>query len=188
MMWHTCTHLLGSFPAPQPFLPLSLCRLPPLGHLGPLPVETTCVPTCPLLWPRQRVLQQGLEDLRHVHSRGHSNLVAARHGPAGGACSGEFGSSWRGRGWLGSHRLGRQAGCEPEAANGQPQPQPACPPPARPPASSGCSQAFPSRCLAGRAWPRASGSTWSHGANPLTENLACYLTSAKGSSPPVWEP
>lgn len=32
----------------------------------------------------------------------------------------EFRSSWRGRGWIGSHRLGRQAGCEPEAANGQP--------------------------------------------------------------------
>lgn len=88
----------------------------------------------------------------------------------------EFRSSWRDRSWLGSHRLGRQAGCEPEAANGQPQPQPACPPPARPPASSGCSQAFPSRCLAGRAWPCASCSTWSYRANPLTENLACYLT------------
>jgi hypothetical protein len=75
-----------------------------------------------------------------------------------------------------SCRLGRQAGWEPEAANGQHRSWPARPPPVRPPASSGCSQAFPSRCLAGRTWPCASCSTWSHRANPLTEHPACYLT------------
>lgn len=88
----------------------------------------------------------------------------------------EFRSSWRGRSWLGSRKLWRRAGREPEAANGQRGPQPARPPPAGPPASSGCNQAFPSRCLAGRAWPGASGSTWSRRANPLTESPACYLT------------
>lgn len=88
----------------------------------------------------------------------------------------EFRSSWRGRSWLGSRKLWRQAGREPEAANRQHGPQPARPPPAGPPASSGCSQAFPSRCLAGRAWPCASCSTWSHPANPLTESPVCYLT------------
>ena len=31
------------------------------------------------------MLEQGLEDLRHVHGRGHSDPVTARHGPAGGA-------------------------------------------------------------------------------------------------------
>lgn len=137
-------------------------------------MEATSIPTCSLLWPRQRVLQQRLEDLRHVHGRGHSDPVAARHGRR--SLLWEFRGSCRGRSWLRSRKLWRRAGQEPEAANGQHGPQPARPPPAGPPASCGCSQAFPSRCLAGRAWPCASCSTWSHRANPLTESPACYLT------------
>lgn len=93
--------LLGTLPSLEmPVLPLCLWLPPPLGYLGSQPMQATSIPTCPLLWPRQRVLQQGLEDLRHVHGRGHSDPVTARHGPAGGACSGsleaagEAGASW----------------------------------------------------------------------------------------------
>lgn len=176
----------GELPVPPPCLRLP----PPLGHRGGQPTQATSVPTCPLFWPRQRVLQQGLEDLRHVHGRGHSNPVTARHGhgPAGGAC-------------LGSSEAAREAGAGPGAAGsgggrgGSPrQPMgsrgpgpPVHPRLGRPPASSGCSQAFPSRCLAGRAWPCASNSTWSHRANPLTEP-SLLSNFAKGSSPPGWEP
>ena len=89
-----------SLSAPQPFLLLgkgprtdpcwgpslawrclschSACGCPqPLGHLGSQPMQATSIPTCLLLWPRQRVLQQGFENLRHVHGRGHSDPVAA---------------------------------------------------------------------------------------------------------------
>lgn len=69
-----------------------------------------------------------------------------------GRCfGGEFRISGSSRSWPESRRLWRRAGWEPEAANGQHEPWPACPPPARPLASSSCSQASPSRCLAGRA-------------------------------------
>lgn len=72
-------------------------RQTPVGTLPSLschcpcgcPQTTPYAPTCPLLWPRQRVLQQGLENLRHVHGRGYfSPLITAPHGPAGGVCSG----------------------------------------------------------------------------------------------------
>lgn len=122
------------------------------------------------------MLQQGLEDLRHVHGRGHSDPVAARHGPAGGACSGSLEAAGEAGAGLGATGSGVRRGGSWRQPIGSMDPGPPIHPPAWPPASSGCSQAFPSRCLAGQAWPCASCNTWSHCANPLTESPCCYLT------------
>lgn len=117
--------LLGNLSGPEmPVLPPSLWPPPPLGHLGSWPMQATSAPTCPLLWPRQRVLQQGLEDLRHVHGRGHSDPVAARHGPAGGACWGSLEAAGEARAGPGAAGSGGRRGGSPRQPMGSTGPGP----------------------------------------------------------------
>lgn len=122
------------------------------------------------------MLQQGFENLRHVHGRGHSDPVAARHGLAGGACSGSLeaaGEAGAGPGATGSG--GGRGGSRRQPMGSTDPGPPVHPQLGHLPAQAAARPSLP-RCLAGQTWPCASCNTWSHCTNHLTESLCCYLT------------